>query len=211
MDRKGVITGDIVNSSALNVEAKKLLIGSIWQITDELKHLSPLDISVYRGDSFQIIVDKPEKTLQIAILIRAGLKGKTTETSEVLWDARISIGIGTISYIDEHLPASDGEAFILSGHGLDNIGKKRLAISTGDANADEEFAVSTSFADDIITGWTPAQAQLVWLALVRNTSQKEIAAEKETSIQNVSKLLTTAKVSLIELYINRFVSVIESL
>lgn len=211
MDRKGVITGDIVNSSALNVEAKKLLIGSIWQITDELKHLSPLDISVYRGDSFQIIVDKPEKTLQIAILIRAGLKGKTTETSEVLWDARISIGIGTISYIDEHLPASDGEAFILSGHGLDNIGKKRLAISTGDANVDEEFAVSTSFADDIITGWTPAQAQLVWLSLVKNTSQKEIAAEKETSIQNVSKLLTTAKVSLIELYINRFVSVIESL
>lgn len=211
MIKKGVITGDVVNSTALDIDAKKTLIGNIWQISDELQILSQLDISVYRGDSFQILIEKPEETLKAAVLMRAGLRSRTTEGAEMPWDARISIGIGDVSYISEHLSASDGEAFLLSGRGLDNIGKKRLSISTGNENVDAELLVSTSFADEIISSWTSAQSELVWQALLYGTAQKEIAEKYGTSVQNVSKLLNTAKFSLIELYIRRFEQLIKSL
>ena len=44
MDIKGVITGDIVNSTTIKVDQRKQLIDSIQQIATELKILSPLKI-----------------------------------------------------------------------------------------------------------------------------------------------------------------------
>ncbi len=208
MDIKGVITGDVVNSSTIKVDWRKLLIDSIQQVANELSALSTLKIEFFRGDSFQLIVDKPEETLKIAVLLRAGLKSKTPLESKSIWDARMAIGIGEISYTSDKIVVSDGEAFHLSGWGLDEIGKRRLTIKTKWEDVNEELKVSTAFADDIITGWTGSQAQVIYPALLYQTSQKEIAAKYDKSAQNISKLLGAAKESLIRIYLERYSTLI---
>lgn len=87
-------------------------------------------MELYRGDSFQLLVEDPALAIYIAILLRAGLIYNTPDTSDGVWDARISVGIGSIDFISENIVTSDGEAFLLSSTQLDNIGKRRLAVKT---------------------------------------------------------------------------------
>lgn len=204
MDIKGVITGDVVNSTKINIEWRKYLIDSIQQVAEELSILSPLKIEFFRGDSFQIVVDKPEEALKIAVLLRAGLKSKTPVESKTIWDARIALGVGEISYTSDKVIISDGEAFHFSGWELDGIGKRRLVIRTRWEDVNSELKVSTAFADEIITDWTATQARIVYPALLYQEPQKYIAAKYNKTTQNVSKLLATAKENLVHIYLERY-------
>lgn len=67
-----------------------------------------------------------------------------------------------------------------------------------------EFDVNTAFADEIISGWTLAQAKLVYQLLLREKTQKELASDLNKTQQSVSKLIINARVGLIELYLNRY-------
>lgn len=208
MDIKAVITGDIVNSTTIKIHWRRELIDSIQQIAEDLRVLSPLKIELFRGDSFQLIVDKPEEALKIAILLRAGLKSHTPLESKNIWDARIALGVGEISYTSDRVVVSDGEAFHFSGWGLDEIGKRRLTIRTRWEDINEELKVSTAFADDIISGWTCSQAQVIYQTLLYQTPQKEIAIKYNKTAQNISKLLGAAKENLICIYLERYSALI---
>ena len=204
MDIKGVITGDVVNSTKIDIKWRKHLIDSIQLAAKESSILSPLKIEFFRGDSFQIVVDKPEEALKIAVLIRARLKSNTPSESKTIWDARIAIGVGEISYTSDKVIISDGEAFHFSGRELDEIGKRRLVIKTRWENINNELKVSTAFADEIITAWTVPQARIVYPALLYRESQKHIAAQYNKTAQNISKLLATAKENLVYIYLERY-------
>lgn len=208
MNIRGVITGDIINSTRISINRRSQLIDSIQQIATELNVLSPLKIEFFRGDSFQLIVDKPEEALKIAVLLRAGIKCNTPSESKIIWDARIALGVGEISYTSDKIVISDGEAFHFSGWELDEIGKRRLTIRTRWKDINDELKVSTAFADDIITGWTETQAQIIYPALLYQISQKSIAAKYKKTTQNISKLLATAKESLIRIYLERYSTLI---
>ncbi|MGL5681815.1 MAG: hypothetical protein ACRDDZ_02005 [Marinifilaceae bacterium] len=210
MQIKGVITGDIINSTSLTPKQRELLIQTLRELMDSLHNMGSMQYEMFRGDSFQIIVDEPQHTLEVAILLRAGLNKSTPKESKQKWDARMAIGIGTINYTSEKVTLSDGEAFHLSGREFDQLDKKCLAIRTPWTEANEELAVSTAFADDIISGWTSAQAQVIFISLSMQCSQKEIALEIDKTTQNVSKLLNTGKQSLIELYIQRYKQIINN-
>ena len=110
--------------------------------------------------------------LKIALLIRAGLQGKTTEASSNKWDARLSIGHGTINYTSDQIITSDGEAYRNSGREFDALGKRRLALRTPWEAVNDEFAVSTAFADDIISGWSITQAQTIYQSLFYDINQR---------------------------------------
>ena len=118
METKAVITGDIVRSELIALGKRDLLIQVLHQIVENLQDKSPMRMELFRGDSFQIVVDSPEMSLKIASMMRAGLKSNTPKGSKTEWDARISIGIGTIDYQGDSIVTSDGEAFKLSGRGL---------------------------------------------------------------------------------------------
>lgn len=95
MDKiKGVITGDIIDSSAIQIEYRDFLLKSIQKIAEELNVIEPLKIEFFRGDSFQMVINNPENAMQIAILLRAGLKSHTPKGCEKPWDARLSLGVG---------------------------------------------------------------------------------------------------------------------
>ncbi len=212
MDKiKGVITGDIIESSAIQIKYRDFLLKSIRGIVDELSVIEPLKIEFFRGDSFQMIVNSPENAMKVAVLLRAGLKGHTPKESKKPWDARISLGVGTIFYHADNIVLSDGEAFQYSGRELDEMGKRRLIVKTRWSEVNEELQVSTAFADEVISSWSVSQSQATYQALLYNISQKDIAHKFQKSAQNISKLLNAAKTNLVRMYIDRYHNLISNL
>ena len=208
MEMKAIITGDIVRSEQIALDRRNLLIKVLRDIVDQLQKKSPMKMEMYRGDSFQIVVERPEASLKIASMIRAGLKSYSPTGTKEVWDARISIGIGTTDYLGDSIVTSDGEAFKLSGRGLDAMDKNRLAVSTCWHDVNEELDVGLAFADDLITGWSVHQAKVVYLSVAQELSQTSIANIIEKSQQNVSKMLKSAKESLLVRFLNRFETII---
>lgn len=208
MEVKAVITGDIVRSEQIALDKRDLLIQVLQATVEELQSKSQMTMELFRGDSFQIVVDKPEMSLEIASMIRAGLKSNTPTDSIVTWDARISIGIGTIDYQGDRIVTSDGEAFKLSGRGLDTMEKSRLTINTCWQEVNEELNAGLAFVDDLITGWSVTQAKTIILSVGKGLSQANIASSIAKSQQSVSKSLTSAKESLLVRFLARFETII---
>lgn len=92
---KGIITGDIVDSTHIPTEFKEEIQKVLKAVVDDFTPSVSLSYEMYRGDSFQFVVDKAEHALSVAIAIRTALKAHTPKTLEQ-WDARIAIGIGTV-------------------------------------------------------------------------------------------------------------------
>ena len=203
-----VITGDIISSTSIPFEERKKLLEIFDKIVNDLQSLCELKCEIFRGDSFQILVEKAELALEVAVLIRAGLKMNTPENSKIIWDARVAIGVGEIEFIDDKVITSDGEAFKYSGRAFDELIKTNLTIKTRWNNINEELKLSTLFADDIISNWTEIQAFVVYKSLLLKKSKKEIADEKNKSEQNISKISVNAKEKLIRQYINRYYNLI---
>lgn len=208
MEIKGVITGDIIRSSQIKPEFRGDLLTCLTTMGDDLQCISPFRMELYRGDSFQLLVEDPTQAIKIAILLRAGLIYHTPNKEYGMWDAKVSIGIGSIDFISDSIVTSDGEAFMYSGRQLDGMGKDRLSIQTPWQDVNEELGVSTAFVDDIITRWSSKQAGMIYLSLRQNSAKKEVAEMSGTSIQNVRNVLSVAKESLIKKYIERNAEII---
>lgn len=220
---RGVITGDIVNSTSIPMNLRSELLHTINDIIFDIKeklhneyetrHTNETDYQIsfefYRGDSFQILVSRPERALEIAVLIRAGLRKSTPAGSHKKWDARLSIGIGTVEYNKDRLSISDGKAYQYSGREFEKLGKNRLAIKTPWEEVNDDLKLNTLFADDIISNWTPLQSEAIYTSILDEKTQEDIAKEFCKSRQNINKLLTNAKENLIRMYIERFVRLID--
>ena len=207
---KGIITGDIVDSSQISAEYRGELLKCLNTMGDELQCVTPFSMELFRGDSFQLLIDEPSAAIKIAILLRAGLIRHTASKENGMWDARISLGIGNVEFLSERIVTSDGEAFHYSGRQLDEMGKQRLAVKTPWQDVNDELALSTAFIDDIINGWSSKQAGMIYLALRQDTPKKDIAKLIGTSVQNVRNVLSSAKESLVRKYIERYRDIIMS-
>ncbi|MFI3240119.1 MAG: SatD family protein [Bacteroidales bacterium] len=203
---KGVITGDIINSRKISDELRNRFLDIIQNLGDKLSYLSLGNIQseIYRGDSFQILIEDVSESLKIAVLLRSKLR-------EYDLDARLAIGIGNISFNNSSVVTSDGEAYINSGKCFDSIGKNRLVILTPWDEVNEELKVSTAFADNIISKWTPTQSKVMFISISEDNIQKEIAYKMGKSVQNINKILMTARESLIKDYLNRYTQLISNI
>lgn len=210
----GVITGDIVGSTKILKTGWRDKLLEVMTKTAEDLNRKPLyqgvQLEINRGDEFQLMVGNPAKTLSTAILMRAMLIASSDRITR--WDARIGIGIGEVEFMETSLSRSDGEAFHMSGLIFDGLSKScRLDIATPNVDFNEELSVSTPFADDIISNWTPRQAEIYSVLSEKNRTQKEISVLLGTSPQTISKSAITSKTDLITNYITRFESKIETI
>ena len=145
---KGVITADVVGSTQIKIEDRGTLPALLNELIREIAQCRPelkLQVDIFRGDSFQVWVEKPEYAPLVALLLRAGLRMSALRAGEQQLDARISVGIGDVAYRDATVSQSDGEAFVLSGRGFDQLGKQqRLMVQTPSETTNEELRVETA-------------------------------------------------------------------
>ena len=196
---KAVITADIVNSTKIEEANRYLLVDELDNIIQDLKRLSSLRCEMYRGDSFQVLVDDVKYCLEIAVLIRLGLK-KSNLLKNTKLDARMAIGVGDVSYEHEQVILSDGEAFRLSGRTFDKLNKKRLLIATNINDVDEPLNVMLAFIDELLEGLSYTQSIYLYDSLLYNMSQMELANVYHTSQPNIAKHLKSAKENLFRLF-----------
>lgn len=199
-----IITGDIVDSTKLNLAERDIMINALQAIPEILSPFDKVYMEIFRGDSFQIRIHRAAIAAKAAIAIRAWLRSQIELSGKDPLDARIAIGIGSVDYESESLSTSDGEAFRLSGRLLDKMQKARLAVATPWPTVNEELRLSTAFVDDIISSWTQNQSKIMLLRLQTSKSHIELSQTLEISRQMVDKSLKSSKEELIESYIDRF-------
>lgn len=216
MNNVAVITGDLVKSRTLNDKDRDYVLNNLKDAFNEISRgVLSIDASpfeVFRGDSFQARIDNPEQSLLVVILIRAKLRSlirfrdMKQRSNYETWDARISIGLGSISYISQKTIESDGEAFRNSGIILDQLkdNDERMGIKTPWKDVNDELVVSFSFADSIISKWSPSQAEAVYQYFLHRETQNIIAKELKISQPALLKRLKRASSVSLDLFIKRF-------
>lgn len=177
-----VLTGDIKNSTEHKTsEWLPLLKQALDRYGNE-----PSDWEIYRGDSFQLQTE-PEKALEAALYIKACLK----QVRQM--DVRIAIGLGEKTYNAEKITESNGEAFVYSGKGFENLKKQNLAIKTSNANFDGHINLLLELALLTMDNWTPAISKTVKSAIENpEMNQRELASLLGKSQGNISEELKKA-------------------
>lgn len=173
-----VVTGDIVKSSKLPTAERERLPGLMQQASDDLREVFgefvPAGVDIFRGDSWQMLVSDPVKSLRCGLFYRADLKGKLDEKK---FDTRMSIGIGTIDMLPEdRVTLGSGQAFELSGKGLDAMKRKQRACLVMPERGPMVECLQTivMLMDTIARGWTNQQAYAVAGAM-RGLTHEQIA------------------------------------
>ena len=200
---KGIITADVVGSTKIPQDQRGVLPEVLHKLVSQLQTICPLRLEIYRGDSFQVEVERYEAAPLVAALLRIGMVSKSINKS-IRLDARMSVGIGEVSYAGESLGQSDGEAFVLSGRMFDSLGKSRLKITTPKVATNEELSVLSIILDDLISGLTIAQSKVVFEYLYNpDIKQKSIAEMLNVKPQVVNKAFNASKASIIEVVLKR--------
>lgn len=204
MNLAAVITGDMVASKTLSMADRDRFIYIISTLGKFLAPDSYTFAEIFRGDSFQLKIPNPLNALKSAVTIRALFRSQCYSDCNKQWDCRIAVGIGETEFEKGRPGLSDGEAYRLSGYGLDQMKREHLIISTPWQDVNDEMAVITPFADDIISHWTVKQSEVMLSKLLHQLSNVDIAVHQQVSRQAIDKLVNSAKLRLINLYLNRF-------
>ena len=185
-----VITGDIVKSSKLPLDKHKLLVKVMRNCSKEISNIFPDSLKykpeLFRGDSWQVLIKKPELALSIALFYRAYLRAKMQLSSI---DARMAISIGTVDFIESSFGV--GDAYKISGKALDKKGKRKIKFVSDILPNSDVIDLLIQNSDFISARWTSKQCKIVLLAL-QNRDQKAIASKLRISQQAVSKQIDAA-------------------
>ncbi len=181
-----VLTADLVKSSLYEEEVLEKVLNALKAEFVHIKDMYEGDevrLKIYRGDSFQGVLKKPEEALKIALQIKAAVnrihlkKTKKNKAYSKIADFKIAIGIGTQSIEREAISESNGQAFQYSGRTLDMMKtenrKTRLKTEFEEVNA--EFSTSFFLMDTITDKWSTASAEVVYY-LLSGLKEREIAA-----------------------------------
>ncbi|MCP9751227.1 SatD family protein [Ferruginibacter sp. HRS2-29] len=177
----GVITGDIINSREADNQQEWLV--PIKKVFNQFGK-TPKTWEIFRGDSFQLEVEKPEDTFWAAILIKASIRSVRS------LDVRMAIGIGEKSHDAARISESNGEAFIHSGEKFENLKKQKqnLAVKTPWPDFDQQFNLMISLASIAMDKWSQSSAELIALSLQhKELSQKELGEKIAIGQSSVSE------------------------
>jgi hypothetical protein len=171
-----VITGDIEGFTKIRENDRNELIKDFEIfLTQIVEH--KLYAQVFRGDSYQLFFTNVEQCLDAIFKIKCWLMMyKNFELQN-----RNALGIGSISFINENILKSDGEAFHLSGRTFDVLSKGEfLTIITSKSKLNEQLQVILLMVNLFVDKWTLQQAEVILQDLKGNT-QVEIAEKLSIS------------------------------
>jgi hypothetical protein len=173
-----VLTGDLVRSTGQPAEAVEAAMQAIRQAADAITAWQDpardTRFTRFRGDGWQILLDTASLSLRAAVVIQGRLLALGLES-------RISIGIGPAESLGTaDLADASGEAFELSGRGLDHmVDAARLAIDG--ATVLEEDRMIMDLLGERMGRWTAAQAEAAAMQLA--------TPDRAPTLQEIGKTL----------------------
>lgn len=186
MKNLSVISGDFINSSQYEANLLKTILKHLkaeFTMIENQLSAEGVHFSIYRGDSFQGVLENPVKALSVALQIKAFVnktvsKAAQTKSKTPIADIRISIGIGEADYDKTSITESNGAAFHFSGRTLDKMKLEgsKMALTTANKEINAEFLVSFAFLDAITNRWSTASAEVVYY-LLKGYTEQQIANE----------------------------------
>lgn len=176
-----VVTGDIVESSGLSVSDRRRLVGVIGESSRQLRKIFgkalPLEVDVFRGDSWQLLLTDPPRSLRVALVFRALLRWKMELQH---FDTRLAIGIGSVDLVPgRRVSEGSGEAFRASGLALDTMKKRRMSFAFPGSDVETALDVIVQLTDEIAVRWTDRQARAI-VGSLQGWTQKRIADSWES-------------------------------
>lgn len=203
-----VITGDIIKSSKLSIEQHKKLIKVMRNCSKEVQKVFPgvlkYEPELFRGDSWQLLIKKPEEALSIALFYRAYLKANMMINKI---DARMAISVGTVDFIESSFGV--GDAYKISGKALDKKGKRKIKFVSDIVTESETIDLIVYNIDFISSKWTGKQSKIILLAF-QNMEQNAIAVKLKISQQAVSKQLDSAGWNIVYSNINYYKNILSN-
>ncbi len=207
-----VITGDLVNSRRLNPKLREQLYMELnnW-LADESKQVKKgaFLAEASRGDSFQCFVKKRADALRYVLLIKFYLhsycRRSNLKNKNMVIDARLSIGVGTLDFLSDKLAISDGEAFQRSGLLLEKLKgtSQGLGISIANRSVQEELNTLFVLLDEVLRKTTPMQAEVIF-AKLQGKKEKQIAEELSIFQSAVNQRSKAAGWNAIDAAVKRF-------
>ncbi len=219
---RAVITADIIHSSKLTNDVKRMVYKSVENVLLAVNEDFNTMSETYRGDSFQCLVKNPKDALRVALIIRTFIRSlnfsERHEVSKVskplekkvviypvwMFDVRMTIGIGSVNLKMKNISTSDGIAFQLSGRLLDEIkdSKNRFAITSAD-RYNEELRMESALLDVIINSTTALQCEVINLKLLGFT-EIEIAKQLYIKQEAVNQRSVSGNWNIIKKMIHYF-------
>ena len=191
-----VLTGDIVNSTKLNVAQFDTLLHRLKEIQSWISQANAGNThSIRRGDEFQTVIYDPANALRYVLLYRVGIKalGKA-------FDCRISFAIarneGTRELVDESM----GEAFIRSGRGLKTLKSEFMHFDSDRSELVAQFSLLLKYLDWQLSALTSRQCEVLLPMLQHedSLSVSELADRLDIAVATASKSLKASGWSLIQ-------------
>lgn len=209
-----VVTGDVVESMSLSQEKLSLVMDALTKEMDELYAARKQNGMqgkgrIFGGDSCQWVTSKPEFALIMALQLYTGLRTRLlAEPVAVPSSVRIAIGIGTADVLRENVLESNGEAFVRSGRGLQDMKKSSalLNIISHDAGVNAEWETQCRMLDEIVRRWTDPQVQVIYLKL-RGLTETEIAHALNATQPAINQRSQTAGWGAVEMMIRRYTQI----
>ena len=196
----GVLTGDIVKSQKIEIKNYDEMLYTLESTFRMLVDKTGVEFDIFRGDSFQAIFPTATDALKGALIVRLALKAAKPSL-----DVRQSIGIGKISSLRHNAKSSIGEAFVLSGNGLDEIKNRNIVIKSNNENFQNRIALITKFLDVLLGGLTPIQSEtLVHYLMATDKSHNAVAKSLNKTRSNTTKLLLASHYQLVGEYLTYF-------
>jgi hypothetical protein len=204
-----VLTGDIIKSRLLSNNDLDAVRSSLLNAVDVVKGwkrgLVKGKPEFFRGDAWQLLLRNPALALRSGVFLRASLlaDGKA--------DSRISIGLGKVENISpRRVSLSTGEAFLISGRGLDGMTQYSnitIGVPKSAGPLREWLPVVGHLCDSLIGQWTKRQAEIVCVAVnPKELTHEEIGQTLNPKVarQNVTEILQRASWYVIREAIHRF-------
>lgn len=196
----GVITGDIVGSQQLSGDEYRTVLAQLERSLVSLCERYAGSFDIFRGDAFQVQLTHPEHSMKVATALRLSLKA-----GEVSADVRQCVGLGAATNRSSSPNRSSGEAYVLSGNGLDSMKAERLNVRSASADFDERLGLLTRFLDVQLMGLTGVQSKVLnCFLLSSDKSHEALASTLNKSRSNVTRILLAANYHLVTDYLEYF-------
>jgi len=204
-----VLTGDIIKSRLLSRRdlnaVRSRLLDAVGLVKGWKRGLVKGKPEFFRGDAWQLLISDPAWAMRVGVFLRASLR------AEGKADSRIAIGLGEVESISpSRVSLSTGEAFLLSGHGLDRMtqySSMTIEIPGVAGSLSDWLRIVGHLCDSHICQWTNRQAEIVCVAVNPGDPTHEEIAERlkpAVSKQTVTKSLNSANWHVIREVIVRF-------